>query len=149
MPKLPIWLWSVGECHYTWLEVILFFTRWDGLKKITKLNFEIGSRKIVSLIHSLWKPQIDTVLVFFFFLSFWSTFWQNTNLKITSTLTQKSHFKEVFLYVYQFAPRQMPDAANYSRLQAKMHYQAIVKSECAHPLSGAHWGSQGYISTSY
>lgn len=104
----------------------LFFTHWDGLKKITKLNFERGSRKIASLIHSLWIPQIDTELVSFFFLFFLpflggSTFWQNTNLKISSALTQKSHFKEVFLPVHQCAPRQMPEAANCSGLQAKMH----------------------------
>lgn len=60
---------------------------------------------------------------------FRSTFWQDTNLKITSALTQKSHFGEDVFFVYQCAPRQMPGAANYSRLQAKLHYQAIVKEK--------------------
>lgn len=69
LPRLPMWLRSAEEYHCTWLEVIIFHSlRW--VKKITKLNFERGSRKIASLIHSLWIPQIDTGLVSFFFLFF-------------------------------------------------------------------------------
>lgn len=83
LPRLPVWLWSAEECHCTWLEVIIFHPlRW--VKKIAKLNFERGSRKIASLIHSLWIPQIDTELVSFFFL-FLFLFWGGVHFGRTQT----------------------------------------------------------------